>query len=218
MTRVRGSGLRTERKTVIDEAEFQEMLKQTWQIKDTFLRLRATALLCLLRLTGKRRSEMATLELDSFKVENGFLNVTFTLLKKRKETLLTRQATKSIPLTDPLTRPILEYIDYLNNLNARPKFFFPRLKSLFGQSYILLASEHIQGRQIFNLVRNLTEAAWPHLFRETVASDVVKQDPTIIAAFKVQRRLDLESVNTGFNYLRRFSSDIIRREEQQIDD
>jgi hypothetical protein len=53
---------------------------------------------------------------------------------------------------------------------------------------------------------------WCHLFRETAASDVVKSDPSIIGAFKVQRRLDLENIQTGFRYLKRFSADLIERE------
>lgn len=55
---------------------------------------------------------------------------------------------------------------------------------------------------------------WPHLFRETVASDVIRGDPSIFGAFKVQRRLDLESYQTGFNYLKRFAADVITREAE----
>ncbi len=39
---------------------------------------------------------------------------------------------------------------------------------------------------------NLINLEGPHLFRETVASDIVTEDKSIIAAFKVQKRLDLE--------------------------
>jgi hypothetical protein len=45
-----------------------------------------------------------------------------------------------------------------------------------------------------------------------VASDIVKRDNSIIAAFKVQKRLDLEDMRTDFNYLQRFAKDIIERE------
>jgi len=68
------------------------------------------------------------------------------------------------------------------------------------------------GRQVFNILRQLSLGVWPHLFRETVGSDVIKQDSSIIGAFKVMRRLDLEDYHTGFNYLRRYAGDIIRRE------
>jgi len=156
------------------------------------------------------------LERDSFKVEKGMLHVTFTLLKKRKGTVLTKQSTNSIPLSDPLTKHIIEYLNYLASLEPTPKYFLPRVKSVFGFSNIILTDTHIGGRQVFNLVRDLSEKVWPHLFRETVASDVVKSDSSIIGAFKVQRRLDLEDYRTGFNYLRRFAGDVIRREEEKL--
>ncbi|MBT0160009.1 site-specific integrase [Candidatus Bathyarchaeota archaeon A05DMB-2] len=215
MTYVRGNPQRTQRKDVITEAEFNEMLREAEAIPETFYRLRTTALLCILRLTGKRRSEVARLELTDFKVENDFLHVTFTLSKKRRQNVMTKRSQKSIPLSDPLTRPILDYLDYLKSLDPTPKFYFPQTKSLWGQGYAILGDKAITGRQVFNLVRAVTEKAWCHLFRETAASDVVKSDPSIIGAFKVQRRLDLESVQTGFNYVRRFASDIITREIEQ---
>jgi len=215
MTRVRGSKSRTERKTVIGDKEFHQLLNQAAQIKDKFFRLRASALLCVLRLTGKRRSEISMLEVDSIKIEEEFLNITFTLLKKRKGTVLTKQAVKQILLTDCLTEPILEYLEYLQNLKLKPRYFFPSGKSIFGQAYVIQTDRHLSGRQLFNILRNLTNEAWCHLFRETVGSDVIKSDPTIIGVFKVMRRLDLEDYRTGFNYLRRYAGDVIRREEEK---
>lgn len=197
---------------MITDSEFQTMLNRAAEIKNKFLRLRAKALLCLLRLTGKRRSEIAILECDSFKIEKGFLNITFTLLKKRKGTVLPKQASKSIPLSDPLTEPILVYLEYLNSLKTKPKYFLPRVKSVFGSAWIICIDSHITGRQVFNIVRDFSEKVWCHLFRETAASDVIKTDPSIIGAFKVMRRLDLKDYRTGFNYLKRFASDIIMRE------
>jgi len=193
------------------------MLDRAEKIKDVFLRLRSLAVLCVLRLTGKRRGEIAMLERDSLKIEKGMLHITFTLLKKRKGTVLTKQSTKSIPLSDPLTKYIVDYLEYLDGLEPTPKYFVPRVISVFGHN-IIQVNAHIGGRQVFNLVRDLTENAWPHLFRETVASDVIKQDSSIIGAFKVQRRLDLEDYRTGFNYLKRFAADVIEREtESKVD-
>lgn len=219
MTFVRGDPERINRKTVITDEEFQELLNKADHIEEEFFRLRAKALLCVLRLTGKRQNEIASLEVSDFKVEEGFLNITFTLLKKRKKTVVTRRSTKAIPLSDPLTKPILEYLDYLNKLNPKPKYFLPRAKSIgFNKkSYMLFPDKHITGRQVFNIVRSLSNKVWLHLFRETVASDVIKSDPSIIGAFKVQRRLDLDDHRTGFRYLVRFASDIITREESKIE-
>jgi hypothetical protein len=215
VTHVRNSKLRENRQTVITDKEFEEAMDKAEQMKDEFFTRRALALLCILRLTGKRRTEVAMLRLDSFKVESRFLNVTFVLLKKRKGHVLQRQATKQIPLTDPLTKPILDYLKHLKGLEPKPQFFLPRVKSIFGYN-VILSDAHISGRQVFRIVRSLSETMWPHLFRETVGSDVIREDSSIIGAFKVMRRLDLEDFRTGFNYLKRFAGDIIKREEEKL--
>ena len=211
MTRVRGSKARIERKTVISDTEFQQILEKADRIEDRFFRLRAKALLCVLRLSGKRRGEIALLECEDFKVKGDLLHITFTVLKKRKKEVLKRRSPKAVPLSDPLTEPILEWLDYLEKLDPAPKYFLPRVKSVFGFHYIM-RDAHISGRQVFNIVRGCTEKVWPHLFRETCAADVVRQDPSIIAAFKVKKRLDLKDIKTGFRYLDRFAVDIIERE------
>ena len=207
---------RFNRKTVISDEEFQEMLNRAEEITDKFFRLRALALLCVLRLTGKRREEIARLEMNDVKIENNLLNLTFTLEKKRKKKVLTSQATKAIPISDPYARSILNFHEYLATLNPSPKFFFPRMKSVFGHNIMMLDC-HISGRQLFNIVRSLSQEVWCHLFRETVAADVVKSDSTIIGAFRIQRRLDLDDYRTGFNYVRRFASDVIQRELKELE-
>jgi ribosomal protein L40E len=218
-------------------------------IKDEFFRLRAKAVLCLLRLTGKRREEIAKVQFDFVKIEYGFLSVTFELEKKKRRKKICAEcgavnskassfckkcgsniseietrsnkkpdlSTKSIPLTDPLAQPISKYVNYLRNRVLEPKFLFPSGKSVFG-NYFLIQDRHLTGRQIFNIVRNISETIWPHLFRETVGADVIKADSTIIGAFKVMNRLDLENYETGFHYLKRYASDIIQREEEKIVD
>lgn len=121
------------------------------------------------------------------------------------------KAVKAFPLADPLTRNILEYLNYLHSLSCVPKFWLPSGRCVFG-NYMIVPDRHLSDREVFNIVRETSETLWPHLFRETVASDIVKQDNSIIAAFKVQKRLDLEDMRTGFNYLQRFAKDIINRE------
>jgi len=103
-------------------------------------------------------------------------------------------------------------MDFLQTLEPTPKFFFPRTRRFWGQEFMIMYDEHISGRQVFNLVRATSEKVWVHLFRETCASDIVRADASIIAAYKVQRRLDLERVETGFRYVRRFAADIISRQ------
>jgi integrase len=234
---------RKNRKKVLDKEEFDRMLSAAAQIKDEFFRLRSTALLCIFRLVGKRRGEIAMLKTENVKVENNQLTLTFTLEKKVKhfkvcpkcdarntvdalycahcaapidnEPLQSKgkqyDSTKAIPLTDSLTEPIIKYLDYLKHQAPVPTFFFPRVKATFGQGYIILPDEHLHGRQVFNLVRQTSDRVWPHLFRETVAADVVKQDSSLYSAFRVKDRLDLEDYRTGFAYVKRFALDVINR-------
>ena len=216
MTNVRNSESRENRQTMISDIEFEEALDRAAQIKNEFLRLRTLAVLSLFRLTRKRRGELAMIPSESFVSEGQNLNVTFILEKKRKKKVIQKLATKSLPLADPLTQNIMSYLEYLSRHKSKPKFWLPRAKSVFG-TIIILPDTHIGGRQVFNIVRSTSETIWPHLFRETAASDVIKQDNSIIAAFKVQRRLDLEDFRTGFNYLKRFATDIIEREQQKTD-
>ena len=247
MTNVRGDKQRIERKTVIGDFEFQEMLNEAEKIQDKYVRLRNKAILCVLMLTGKRRGEVAAIEFNDVKVENNFLHITFILEKKRKRFKIcpaceTRNmskalfcakcgfnlenvakqrkgrpttSTKSIPLSDPLTEPIIEYMDYLKSREPNVKFLFPSGRDVFGH-YVILPNKHLTGRHIFNVVRGLSENVWPHLFRETAGAEIVKNDPTLIGIFKVMQRLDLEDYRTGFNYLKRYAGDIIEREQKKV--
>jgi integrase len=247
MTNVRGDKQRTERKTVVSDSEFQEMLKAAETIQDKYMKLRAKAVLCVLRLVGKRRGEVASISLDDVKVENNFLHITFVLEKKRKRFKIcpacqtknmakasfcskcgfnlenvTKQrkgrpttSTKSIPLSDSLTGPIIEYMDYLKSREPDVKFLFPSGRNVFGH-YVILPNKHLAGRHIFNIVRETSQSVWCHLFRETVGSEIVKNDPTLIGIFKVMQRLDLEDYRTGFNYLKRYAGDVIQREQKKV--
>jgi hypothetical protein len=243
LTRVRNNAFRETRETVIDDNELARALNQATTIENEYFRLRALAVLSLLRLSGKRRTEIAWIPLENFKVENDLLTVTFTLEKKKRKhkkcpscntknsalsafckkcglqiseipvTSTSKQAksVKAFPLSDPLTQNLLKYLEYLTSLNPIPKFLLPSGRSVFG-NYFIIPDKHLSDREVFNIVRKMSETLWPHLFRETVASDIVKQDNTIIAAFKVQKRLGLEDMRTGFNYLQRFAKDVIKRQ------
>jgi hypothetical protein len=106
-------------------------------------------------------------------------------------------------------------MDYLKTREPSVKFLFPSARNVFGH-YVILPNKHLNGRHIFNIVRGLTTNCWPHLFRETAGSEIVKNDPTLIGIFKVMQRLDLEDYRTGFNYLKRYAGDVIQREQKKV--
>ena len=187
------------------------MLRLAENISFDFLRLRNKALLCVLRKAGKRRSGIPLLETEDVWIDQEARELVFrfTLLKKRKKKLLQKQSIKAIRLDDPLSVPILEYRNHLLEMEKIPRFFFPPVRPLFGKGYMIMNESHITGRQVFNVIRDLSSRVWPHLFRETAAADVCERDRSITAVFKVQDRLDLEDYRTAFNYVRRFARDVI---------
>lgn len=216
MTNLRGNRDRETRHTVVDEPEMRQLLAQAGQEQDEFLRLRNRAILCVLRKTGKRRGEVAPLQNRDRRVENGQIKVTFTLEKKRKGKGHITVSEKGIRLTDPLAGPILEYFDYLDKMNPPPKYLFPPQRQVFGISYGPDVEDHIKPRQLFNVIRGLSEQVWPHLFRDSAGADEVKKHKDgILAVYAVLKRLDLEKEETGFRYLRRWATDVIEHQEEE---
>jgi ribosomal protein L40E len=82
---VRNNAFRENRETVTEDAELHRALDQANGINNEYFRLRALAVLSLLRLSGKRRTEISWIPLENFKVENDLLNVTFSLEKKKRK-------------------------------------------------------------------------------------------------------------------------------------
>ena len=204
---------RAKRKDIIGMPEFEAMVVRASTLP-FFFSIRLTALLCLLRLTGKRRGEISKLETQDFDVQPSLIQVTFTLEKKRRGSVMSHRVTKGLPLNDPLTAPILEYLNHLRGLDPVPKYFFPSGHAVFGAGYIIEGDHHLTGRMILNLVRQVSDNAWPHLFRETAGAEIIKKDPTIIGVFKVKQRLDHEDLKTSMGYLQRYAVDVIDREEK----
>jgi len=204
---------RMNRDSVVTEEELTEALENAERITNEYFRLRARAVLSLERLSGKRRGEIAMIPLKNFTVGNDLLEVRFILEKKRTEKVLNKVSTKRFPLTDPLTQNVITYLAFLHTLNPVPEYWLPSGKTIFGK-YVMFPDAHLSGRQVFNVTRECSETIWPHLNRETVAADVVSQDNSINAVFKVQETLDLKDFTTAFNYVRRFSKQIIHRSQQ----
>ena len=67
MIRVMGDAFRENRETVIDDGELGKALEKANANGDTYFRLSALAVLSLLRLSGKRRTEIAWIRFENFK-------------------------------------------------------------------------------------------------------------------------------------------------------
>ena len=201
---------RADRTSVITDEELAEALGNAEKIEDTYFRLRSKAVISLIRLSGKRRGEIAMIPLNNFKVNSPYLEVSFILEKKRKTLPLAKISTKRYLLTDPLVSNILEYLAFLEAMNPKPQFWLPSGKVVYGY-YHIYPDRHVDGRTVFNIMRDCSQKIWPHLGRETAASDVVQTDDSINGVFTIQQTLDLSDFRTAFNYIRRFSKQIMQR-------
>lgn len=214
MTNVR-KPLKCKRKGVLSDQEIEDMLAKADTLLNLYFRLRAKAMVGLFRTTGKRNLEVSWLEGDDLKVEGDRLNVTFSVVKKRKKQKVLTQRTKQLNLNDPLAQHVLRYMIWMKNHHPECKYLFPSVRSMFGQTLYFHKDKHLSTRQIRRIVEKLNPSAWPHLFRETQGAEIVKKDSSLIGVFKVQMRLDLDDQESAWKYMRRYATDVIEYEEKQ---
>lgn len=201
---------------VLTDKEVDKMLTKADENPIIYYALRNKAIVCTLRLTGKRRIEVATLQLSNVKVKGKMLYLTFVVVKKRKKGLKERRRTKSIPLTDPLTQPILDYLDWMKTNVPESKYLFPRIHYNPIKDVMKFDPDnHLSGRQVLRIIKKLDPEAWVHLFRETKGAEIVRADPSVISVFKVKRTLDLVKEETAYRYMERYAAQVIDREEQK---
>ena len=213
MTKV--SGIRKERTTVISEQEFQKTLEQTLNDESQleYYRLRDASIQCIFKLTGKRVSEVSRLKQEDLKIVGENLSITFTVSKKRKKEMLTLRREKQIPLTDPFTSHILKYQEWMrNNIGNQIEWFYPRTHFSPFTNTLTLDKKPLTTRQMLRIVQKYNANIWCHLYRETAGAEIVKADPTVMAVWKVKKRLDLEKTETAWRYMDRYGTDVIRRE------
>jgi len=207
------TNVKVQRKDVLSEEEIEDMIKRAQQIENEYFRLRALALISIFYKTGKRRAEVACLEVDDLKIKGKYLSVTFTVVKKRKKNVMSVRREKLLPLNDRFTQYIIDYWMWMRKHHPECHYLFPSIKCVFGGAYVFSRDRHLSGRHVLRIIKMLNPQAWCHLFRETMGAKIVRSDPTIIAPFKVMRRLDLESHTTAFRYMQRYAADIIEEAE-----
>ena len=210
-----------DRKDVLSPKEVEMMIDNANNISNDYFRLRAKAIISVFK-TGKRRASVSTLEMDDLEVRSHFLYITFTVVKKRKKTVLSRRRKKRFPLGSRYAQYIIEYWEWMQEYHPDCKYLFPSTHNVFGQTISFSKTRHLSGRQILRIVKALNEKAWCHLFRETRGAEIVKRDEAehgqagLETVFKVKMGLDLERETTAWNYVRRFMTETIRTEEETI--
>ena len=209
-----------QRKDVLSNQEIEAMLEKADTLKPEYFRLRAKALVSLFK-TGKRREEVATLETSDLKIQNGYLYITFMVVKKRKRKVLATRRTKKFPAKSSQAHYIMEYVDHMKKFHPECKYLFSSTQSVFGVGLAFHKDKHLSGRQILRIIKQLNPEAWCHLFRETRGAEVVRSDEkrlggeaSIMTVYRVQRALDLERETTAWNYINRYATETIETEEE----
>ena len=199
---------------MLSEEEFNEMMVKAAQITAEYPRLRLRCMLAILKRVGKRRGELAQLELTDIKLSGENLSITFTVEKKRSKSLdqLGLRRNKQIPLTDPLTLPIIQYLMWMKAHQPTCRYLFPSTTNVFGLHTAFDERKHLSGRQILRLVQSVNARAWVHLFRETQGAEIARMDTSLLSVYKVMMRLDLESEASAWRYIRRYAVDVIKTE------
>jgi len=72
---------------ILSNSEINQMLVKADLIPDELRKLRAKALIALLKKYGKRRSELCRLKINNLLINNNFLEITFIISKKHKKGL-----------------------------------------------------------------------------------------------------------------------------------
>lgn len=204
---------KVQRKTVLSGAEIDEMMNRADQLKHEYFKLRAKAIVAILARTGKRREEVATLQMNDLRIEGNMLSLMFSVGKKRLKSALATAREKQISLRDRYAVFILDYYEYMNMNHPYCKFLFPSVKSVFGVGLAFSKDKHLSGRQVLRIIKALNPRAWCHLFRETQGAKIARGDPSIVGVFKIMRRLDLKSETSALRYVRRYAIDQIETEE-----
>lgn len=212
------TNVKTQRKDVLSDNEVDIMLERAAQLPTEHYRLRAKALVSLFR-SGKRRAEVASLEMTDLDINSHFLYVTFTTVKKRKKSILATRRRKRYPLESHYAKHILEYWEWMKRHHPECKFLFPASRVVFGVNYHLSRDRHLSGRQVLRVIKDLNPNAWCHLFRETRGAEVVKRDERdkgqadLFTVYKVKQALDLEREATAWNYINRYATETVGEEE-----
>jgi hypothetical protein len=218
-----------------------------------YFRLRAKAIVAIAKVFGKRRAEIAAIEMKGLRVEGDLLLITFKLRKKRKKGLFqyTRflegkikrgemayaelesktqgelneewrewqktkegvriketKVTKAVSIDSKFGRIILDYITFIRKKVPKSKYLFPAGKETIQGAavYIMDMNNHIGGRTLLNVVKELNPDVWMHLFRERKGEDIAKKKGrTIEGVYAVKNTLDLEEEDTAWHYIKRFA-------------
>lgn len=209
---------KTNRKDVYSAEEIADMYLKA-DTYEEYQKLRAKCLVAIFWIFGKRRIEVAQIEILDIEHKDGFVFIRFYVVKKRTHKKLVTSRRKKIEDSNFHAKIIIEYLEYMKEKHPESKYLFPSTKNVFGLRTSFYYDEHLSGSQIWRIIKGLNPRGWVHLFRETKGAQVVRRDEkekgeaSIETIYRVKRTLDLELTSTAFRYIDRYGTQKVEAEE-----
>ena len=220
MTNVKGP--KADRKNVLEKEDIERMLNRAESFEKEYFKLRSRALVSLF-VSGKRRAEVASLEKNDLEHKNGFLYVTFSVVKKRRKNVLVTRRSKRYPVSSKYAQHIFAYLSWMEAHHPECRYLFPSTHNVFGVNLAFSKDQHVSGRQVLREVQKMDPNAWCHLFRETRGAEVVRKDESekghadFFTVYKVKQTLNLERTETAWRYVDRYATETLGEAHDTID-
>lgn len=146
---------------------------------------RVKYLLAMLIGYGKRISEILVLKRSDLWVsEDGFINVTFKILKSKPRAGIMKIRAKRLSINHWCARAIIEYVQYIDDGYLLPSY---------GQT------GHITRVTAWSWLKALDPDIWPHLFRHSLATVMAEKGAT---AFELKGFFDWDDIRQAVKYVR----------------
>lgn len=175
--------IKTKRKDIIRTRELNQILETANRESGFWL----CCLIALSSLFGKRLSENLMLKKDDVYFEDGFLYVSYTVLKKK-----TRKAL-AVP------KPYLKRITEAHPLTDHVKRYLPMVKD--GEHLFKSKSGERLTRQLaLYYLKKVSMDVWFHLFRESLATVMAEKGAS---EEELLHWFDWERVDTAHQYVKR---------------
>ena len=187
---------RAGKETVIRVGEMNEILSAC---KETSFRahdmpwLAWQCLFSIFFMFGKRVSEVIELRTSNIFFDEEYVNITFSLRKKRKgaapeDVVVTRRVSR-----EHVYAPTVEKWHAIQLVNGR-EFMFPAPGTKTGHIYAQYLHTYIHNKLF------LRGKIWTHLFRSSLATDIANAG---ISAWSLKAFMDWENIKTADSYVQR---------------
>ena len=188
------------------------------------------AMVCILYLFGKRVSEVLSLKRKDFWTKQGFLYVSFSVLKKKSRTeLLTPQRKVkrvSIKNSEAFVIPIVTYVGSLADVDMPlfPGRSYPHTQIVKVKDKItgLVKKEYryevrreggMSRQHAYKILKALNHEAYPHWFRHSLATELAEQGFT---PHELKDWFDWSKYETAVSYVEGMPSMTERISKRQI--